>query len=38
MVEWLPAPRKTVDKLYAKPNPDGTDIAAALRLGERAVP
>jgi len=38
MVEWLPAPRKTVDTMYAKPNPDGTDIAAALRLASALFP
>jgi hypothetical protein len=38
MVEWLPAPRKTMDTMYAKPNPDGTDIAAALRLASALFP
>lgn len=38
IVEWLPAPRQSADKLYAKPNPDGTDIAAALRLASALFP
>ncbi|BCW96988.1 MAG: VWA domain-containing protein [Fimbriimonadales bacterium] len=38
IVEWLPAPRQAADKLYAKPNPDGTDIAAALRLASALFP
>ena len=38
MVEWLPAPRKEVGSLYAQPNPDGTDIAGALRLATAMFP
>ena len=38
IVEWLPAPRRVLEKQYAKPNPDGTDIAAALRLASALFP
>lgn len=38
MVEWLPAPRKELGTLHAKPNPDGTDIAGALRLATAMFP
>jgi uncharacterized membrane protein len=38
MVEWLPAPRKELGTLYAKPNTDGTDIAGALRLATAMFP
>ncbi|MFN7016212.1 MAG: glutamine amidotransferase [Fimbriimonadales bacterium] len=38
MVDHLPAPRKELGSLYAKPNPDGTDIAGALRLATAMFP
>jgi Ca-activated chloride channel family protein len=38
VVEWLPAPRRQMEALYAKPNPDSTDIAAALRLAIAMFP
>ncbi len=37
-VDALPAPRKTLPPLYSRPNPDGTDIAGALRLAKALVP
>ncbi|MFN3690618.1 MAG: vWA domain-containing protein, partial [Fimbriimonadales bacterium] len=38
MVEQLPAPRKELGAMYAKPNADGTDIVAALRLASAMFP
>ncbi|MCX7924417.1 MAG: glutamine amidotransferase [Fimbriimonadales bacterium] len=38
MVEWLPAPRRELGSMYAKPNADGTDIAGALRLASAMFP
>ncbi|MCS7066467.1 MAG: VWA domain-containing protein [Fimbriimonadales bacterium] len=38
LIEWMPAPRKEMSPILSRPNPDGTDIASALRLALAAFP
>ncbi|MEN3001841.1 MAG: FixH family protein [Armatimonadota bacterium] len=38
LIEWMPAPRKEMTPILSRPNPDGTDIASALRLALAAFP
>lgn len=38
LIEWMPASRKELAPILSRPNPDGTDIASALRLALAAFP
>lgn len=38
LVDALPAPRKQLPPIYSRPNPDGSDLAGALRLAQALFP